>query len=59
MLDIVFDANSVKCVAFDKFVCFLVCLTVHVLSDFRISRVSELIAIISQDSMDSERHFLN
>ena len=51
MSDILFDANSVKCVTFDKFISLLL--------DFRISWIGEVTAIVSQDCTDSERNVLN
>ena len=59
MSDILFDANSVKCVTFDKFICFPINLFDCLLLDFRISWIGEVTVIVSQDCTDSERHILN
>ena len=59
MLENIFVTNSVKCVRFDKFICFLICMFGYLLFDLRISWIDELTAIISEDIMDSERHILN
>ena len=62
MFDIIIHTNSVKSVAFDRFICFLINLVDlidYLLVDFRISWIGELTAIISQDSMDSEGDILD